>query len=685
MRIPVLALILLPACAWAITPRTEPAVTLRQMREAFAHPRREKTYTPFSVTGQVTHLVMPTGRQPGSLVLTDDTGRFEFFFGVTNSLLLVGDISALSGFITFLPNYQEPMAAIRKRVTLKRGTPLPPPPTVALGELENEKNELRVVKTEATVVDVVLDDLGSTYDFLLLKDGATVLPAFCLHNPGFRKLIDARVEVCGLVQRGISSERKFVGTCLSLDGPDGIRVLKPAPVNPFDYPALPHLFYISPKDVAGLGKHTVRGTVLAAWRGSRLLVRTEEDSLHGIELASGEQLPRYGDRITAAGYPTTDLFRMNLTRAHVRVDERGTLAEDAPDLLNLSGLSFTMGRGPHFLSRDLGVLVRVRGIVRTLPFPEKDDFQLLADCDGVKLPIDFSANPTAADGIALGATVEATGRFVPDLSSWAPTEIFPRVEGVTLVVCGADGIRVVARPPWWTPLRLMAVIALLLVVLLGFYVRTLYLKHLGRVKLGERTQLAVELHDSLSQSLTGLACQVASAEDSLDADPQASKDKLKTASRMLKSCREELRDCLFDLRNDTYDEEDFGRAIRRTVEPFDDSAEILVRFNVDRSKFDDATVHTVLAIVRELVSNAIRHGNAWTIRIAGALEDGALRFSVADDGSGFDPAQCKGPEEGHFGLDGIRERLARFDGTLTIERPKSGGTKAVVRIPLSRS
>ena len=94
------------------------------------------------------------------------------------------------------------------------------------------------------------------------------------------------------------------------------------------------------------------------------------------------------------------------------------------------------------------------------------------------------------------------------------------------------------------------------------------------------------------------------------------------------------------------------------------------------------TVHAILAVIRELVSNAVRHGNAWTIRIAGVIEEKTLLFSVTDDGSGFDFENRKNSDEGHFGIDGIRERLARLEGSISYETPHSGGTKAVVRIPL---
>ena len=209
-------------------------------------------------------------------------------------------------------------------------------------------------------------------------------------------------------------------------------------------------------------------------------------------------------------------------------------------------------------------------------------------------------------------------------------------------------------------------------------------KRMARIKLNERTQLAVEIHDSLSQTLTGLACHISAARNTIDTDTPVARDKLTTANQMLLSCRAELRNCLFDLRNNTLEEKDFGKAIVRTLEPFEDSAAILVRFNVDRSKFEDLTAHAILAIIRELASNAIRHGHAWTIRVAGAVENNTLLFSVTDDGSGFDFENRMNSEDGHFGLDGIHDRLKRLNGSIAFSRPAGGGTKATVKLPIGR-
>ena len=101
----------------------------------------------------------------------------------------------------------------------------------------------------------------------------------------------------------------------------------------------------------------------------------------------------------------------------------------------------------------------------------------------------------------------------------------------------------------------------------------------------------------------------------------------------------------------------------------------------DRDDVADRSVHAALSITRELVANAIHHGYAKSIAIAGALDNGMLRFSVSDDGSGFDTERVAGSRDGHFGLTGIRERVHKLNGTFRIDSTPGRGTKASVALP----
>ena len=92
--------------------------------------------------------------------------------------------------------------------------------------------------------------------------------------------------------------------------------------------------------------------------------------------------------------------------------------------------------------------------------------------------------------------------------------------------------------------------------------------------------------------------------------------------------------------------------------------------------------HNILCIIRELVINAVRHGHATTLKVAGTIDGDRLLFSVADDGCGFDPATRPGMEQGHFGLEGVMERVKALDGTADITSAPGKGPRIAINTPL---
>ena len=330
-----------------------------------------------------------------------------------------------------------------------------------------------------------------------------------------------------------------------------------------------------------------------------------------------------------------------------------------------------------------GRMVIVTGIVRGLPQSEGDR-RLILECEGNLLPIDFSSCPDAISGLAIGCKVEVHGVWVMVADNWRPNSVFPKVKGAFVVVNAPDDLRVLARPSWWTPGRLAVVIIVLVLTLVVILVWNRMLKVLserrGRalcneqmssaiseLKVEERTRLAVELHDSISQVLTGIALQIDAAIGSGIDEKTKPGGFLATARSMLASCRHELRCCIWDLRTRTFEEKGLPDAIRQTLAPHIGNIPLLIRFSIPRAILSESLTHDMLRIIRELAVNAVRHGKASQIKVFGECQGNLVRFCVKDNGCGFDPATSPGPAQGHFGLSGIRERVERRNGEMRIE------------------
>jgi signal transduction histidine kinase len=284
-----------------------------------------------------------------------------------------------------------------------------------------------------------------------------------------------------------------------------------------------------------------------------------------------------------------------------------------------------------------------------------------------------------------------------DTGNWHPNAPFPHIEGFSIIVRTPDDIKILSYPPWWTAGRLLAVIGALLAFLSGIAVWNRMLNRIaerrGReladeklahvtsdLKVYERTRLAVELHDSLSQNLTGVSLAIRAANRLADSDSDGMRHSLNVAAKALDSCRDELRNCLWDLRNLTLEETDMNEAIRQTLAPHVGDTGLLIRFNVSRERLSDNTAHCILRIIRELASNAVRHGGATTIKIAGSIEKDKLLFSVSDNGCGFNPENRPNAAGGHFGLQGIQDRVDGFEGEMYIKSAPGDGAKITVSI-----
>lgn len=660
-------LVALPLAAAAV-PSGQHLTTAGELSEAYLGNPSE--HWSFAVTGTVTWSVN------GNIILKDRTGSSNLF-NIDSDSLRRGDVIAATGLVHIAKSR---IPWVDYIIATKLDSKEPPAPRkTALKECLDPDLALEHVSVEATVVDILEDEFDPRYSWLILKDGASTISAVIRRTPETQSLIGTRVEVTGPMYHYVFGFRKFISPFINAETGDSVRVLAPAPKDPFGFPRIKLAGYASQSDIERLGPRTAVGRIVAVWPPNNCLLLTPERHTIRLSLATNEPTPPCGSMVCAVGYPSSDVVTMWLTRARTRPEAMPEIPDDEPQFRTEKGLLPNIDPKEELPANRL---ITLNGTVKSVKTGGDEVRTAVVACGGTAVTVDFSARPGDFDGIDPGSVIRITGRYVLVYERWHPNNVFPSVLDTLIVL--TERPTVLQGPGWWSPGKLLVVIAVLLVALLALQLRSRFQKRFARIKLNERTQLAVEIHDSLSQALTGLACHISAARNTIGTDTPTARAKLDTANQMLLSCRTELRNCLFDLRNDTLGEKDFQTAIRRTLQPFEDNAAILVRFNVPRARFEDPTVHAVLAVVRELVSNAIRHGHAWTIRIAGVVDRDTLRFSVTDDGTGFDFNKRHNSDDGHFGLDGVRERLLRLNGTIAFSSPRAGGAKATVTINLPR-
>ena len=680
------------ACACLVSAAAGDAVlrSVPEIQRACAENRR---YTPFELTG---HVLLPSiglrsaftiQTEGGYLGLCDIRTNHSFQIHVGDRLRVRGHLERSRGNSRCNPNVYH--------IDILAHEQLPDPPFVPLSECIEGAFPARRIATRGVIKDVIPDDIDERFVFLVLESGqsSAFLVCHCTRDkiPAFRAFLGHEVVAIGL-SNGDHGRLRNLGKTFSISGPDALRTVSDSTADPFDVPFLSTCMADDPRELAAGGRRKAVGTVLTRWQTGNLLLRTRDNAIVKAELASAD-MPGIGAVIETVGNPETDLLGISLARAIWRPTAEPNAKPSPPRDMTLRDI-FIDRHGKRTSALHLyGETLRVTGTLkRILRDREGNPSLILAEGDYSLL-----VSGSVPEDLEEGCHIQATGVCAKESDVWRPAVVLPKIKGAFLVTRKPDDVVVLTPAPWWTPARFACVVAVLIGVIIAILIwnatlrvmvsrksRALLREQAAKLeetlKIDERTRLAAELHDYLAQNLTVISYQVSAAESALAANSADAAECLKTADRMLLSCRADLRRCLWDLKSDALNEPEFAKAIARTSEPVSGDARLLVRFAVNRNRLSDSTAHAILSICRELVANAVRHGKVDKVQIAGELKDGALRFSVRDNGIGFDPMTRPGQTDGHFGLDGVAERIRRFNGQLQVDSTPGKGTRIVVTL-----
>jgi PAS domain S-box-containing protein len=200
----------------------------------------------------------------------------------------------------------------------------------------------------------------------------------------------------------------------------------------------------------------------------------------------------------------------------------------------------------------------------------------------------------------------------------------------------------------------------------------------ARIAIAEdRDRIARDLHDTVIQRLfaTGLSLQSAIGRDDVN-------DRVDTAVADIDDAIRQLRTSIFSLRR-PQDHLSIRDAINLTVEEIRRVLPCPLALEIGREV--DHQVPALLrdelvALVREALSNVVKHASATEVDVVFHVVNGELRIRVSDDGVGFQPELVSG---GH-GLRNFRERLAHLGGRLELESSLGDGTRLVFVVPLRK-
>lgn len=471
-----------------------------------------------------------------------------------------------------------------------------------------------------------------------------------------------------------------------------VDVEEPAPRNPLDVPKRT-IADIAPERMGSAWFHRVRVVGEVTYRDHQSFF--VQDASGGIRVRTSSQpAVEEGQTVEVFAFPEQSGFVRTLTEAVVypvqAAEHPRTRSLDLKNALT---------------SEQSGSLVRISAMLlacRTNSMGQLLELQEQQHLFVATLAAGRGLLPNMAPGSRLRVTGvcndETTGAFLANET--LPEKQF--LPSLNILLRSPQDVAVLSGPPWWSLKRTMTLVGTLSTVIFV----TLLWVHLLRRRLerqqaaqlafsrqvlerleDERRRIAVNLHDSLGQTLMVIKNHAMLAVQS-PAEESGFQHRLNAISSVATQAIEEVRQITHDLRPYQLDRLGLTQAIRTSVNQASnatDHTSILFACRVDDidGLFDkEAEIH-VYRIAQEAITNVVRHSAATEAAVVIKKRATAVSLSIRDNGRGFDPAKPASQLHEHgYGLSGIAERVRILGGALAIDSRPAGGTSLTVEIPL---
>ena len=541
---------------------------------------------------------------------------------------------------------------------------------------------------------------------LLLACGAHRLAVQVLDPtglPGRDRLLDSRLRVTGVVGSVRNTRGEFLAPRLVASGTADVVIVDPSSADVTGVPTIP---------LAELGRYqfeprttrrvAISGTVTYASRDTVFV----QDGMRGIRvLPSSAVAVVPGDRVQVTGFIDTARRIAGLREATIERLGTGDPPDPArvtPDTIHTINAA-AMARHEMAEPCDYdGCLIEFTASVAEVRSRGEHGGDVILGDVGTPTLATFDADSfRRLPPLRPGSTVRVRGVAQIHLLGDGAIEgiVAPMLRQVTVLPRSAADIAVLSMPSWWTPGRLAALLAGVAAILAGALVwvgllrreihsqsrmlaREMRLRRDAAIEyeasLRERNRLAATLHDTLLQTLTGIRFQLGACLSRGRSVSDEAAEHLAVARKMVDLAAQELRESVWGLRTMPMEGRSFMDSLSAMVTHLGRGHAERLECHTTGSPFivPNFVAGNLLLCAQEAVNNALNHADAKSIVVTVDFDPalGRIDLSVRDDGSGFTPGAEVGPEQGHFGLTGMRERIERLGGTFTLDTAPGRGT-----------
>jgi signal transduction histidine kinase/ligand-binding sensor domain-containing protein len=243
---------------------------------------------------------------------------------------------------------------------------------------------------------------------------------------------------------------------------------------------------------------------------------------------------------------------------------------------------------------------------------------------------------------------------------------------------------------WWFAVLVGVTGAAIILVLYRLRVRELRQAYNVRLeeRWAERTRIARELHDTLLQNFQGLMFRLQAVREMLPAQSEKAIPILDTALIKGEEAIDRARIAVSDLRSPEKIERDFDAGLTAIAAEAVHLCkhEPVPSWSVDTKgrvrDISQVVLYELYQITQEAIGNAFQHSRASHVQVDVRYGFDDLRVTVTDDGDGFDDkVMALVLRPGHFGLQGMMERIEKLGGRATLSSKPGEGTSATLTVP----
>jgi signal transduction histidine kinase len=661
----------------------------------------------------------------GQFFVQDSTGGI-FVENLSDVRPEPGDVVEISGVShpgAFAPIISQPD-------WVKVGTaPLPQAKIVPIEQLMSGSEDSQRIEISGIVRAAQISDTKSNLDLDIASAGYR-FHAFPKIIPGVdpQCLVGASVRLKGTAAASFNPGlRRLIAVNLFMPLPEDFVVESTESSDPFAEPlmALHNIAEYRRDSRPGQRVH-VKGAVTYQRPGEELFLH---DKSGGLRVKSRQiEALSPGDVVEAVGFADFENFLPVLQDAIFRKtsDPRKALTPKAVTMQEVQDgkchASLVTLKGKlldRFVRRDRQPASgNVR--VRTVLMLQSESLTFTAETEAPEAMEDWAALP-------IGATIEVSGVCFIESGEDGKSRSFQ------ILMPTSQGVRVLQKPSWLTPQRLLTGLGVLLavsIVAVGWTVmvskknavlnvlirekekarlelrqardqleervkeRTAQLKLQitarkelelqSKATLAERTRLAQELHDTLEQALTGVALQLDTTVKLFAKETDGAKHHLELARNLVAESQREVHRSVWNLRCRALEQFDLPGALLMSSQQITGGSTLRVEMKAHGRvrPLPETVEENLLRIAQEALTNVIKHSGATLTEIELDYGPKNIVLQVKDNGRGFALDDCAGPREGHFGLLGISERAKRLHGEIAFFSAPDAGTTVRVQVPI---